>query len=313
MNQQRFVLLGLPGSGKTTFLAALWAVLNNGTANGEIVLGPLRGEQRYLNRIRQDWLRYTEMERTLPPDETDLAMPLQVRATKQDFTLQIPELAGENYQKAWETRELPQKVVDLLTQADGLALFISSDQVEKPVRMDQARAALFGLVPAAFAETVDEDDEDDPKGKRSKEAAKGEPAKPSEDADEKPAPESKPWRHEMAPTQVILVELLQFAEQLRPLRRLAVVISAWDEVIKHKAGDTPETWLKRELPLLWQFLQRNPGELDHRVFGVSAQGGDYEADFDRLSGMSPALRPKAFDAIGNELDELVAPLKWLPT
>lgn len=117
----------------------------------------------------------------------------------------------------------------------------------------------------------------------------------------------------MAPTQVILVEVLQFAEQLRPLRRISIVLSAWDQVRKSSVRDTPETWLKRELPLLWQFLQRNPGQLEFRIFGVSAQGGDYDQDFDLLSEMSPALRPKAFDARGDELDELIAPLKWLPT
>lgn len=300
MNNQKFILLGLPGSGKTTFLAAFWAVMSNGTGAGEVEIGPLSGEQRYLNRIRQEWLRYKKMERTLQPDETDLNLPLRMRATKQDFTLQMPELAGENYKKAWETRELPMKVADALTQADGLALFISSNHVEKPVRMDQARAATFGLLPESFAEPANEDDDT-------------EVGAEEEDDDEKPAPESKPWSPEMAPTQVMLVEVLQFAEELRPLRRLSIVLSAWDQILKNTPGDTPEAWLKRELPLLWQFLQRNPGQLEVRVFGVSAQGGDYKADFDRLSALSPALRPKAFDAKGNELDELIAPLKWLPT
>lgn len=293
MNNQRVVLVGLPGSGKTTFLAAFWAAMNNGNAAGEVELGRLSGDQRYLNRIRQEWLRYRRMERTLLPDETNLAVPLRLRTTGQEFTLSVPELAGENYKKAWATRELPRKVADLLSQADGLALFVSTGQVEKPIRMDQARAALFGLIPAAFEEPADDDE--------------------GEGDDEKPAPESRPWRHEMAPTQVVLVEVLQFVEQLRTLSRVSIVLSAWDRVLKSSAGDTPETWLKRELPLLWQFLQRNPGQLEVRVFGVSAQGGDYDEDIDRLSELSPALRPKAFDANGDELDEFIAPLKWLPT
>lgn len=288
MKDQNFILLGLPGSGKTTFLAAFWAILSNGSGSGEIEIGKLTGDLRYLNRISQAWLRYDEMERTLPTDETSLTIPLQVRADRQGFILHVPELAGENYKKAWETRALPQKVADFLEQADGLVLFISSRHVDKPVRMDQARAALFNLAPEAFAEPAEDQD------------------------DERPAPEPEPWRHEMAPTQVILVDLLQFAEELRVLRRLSIIVSAWDAVRKDNPTDTPETWFHRELPLLRQYLQRNPGQIETRVFGVSAQGGDYKHDFGHLSELPPALRPKVFDGKGNELNELIAPLKWLP-
>jgi hypothetical protein len=79
------------------------------------------------------------------------------------------------------------------------------------------------------------------------------------------------------PTQVQVVELLQFIAAHRTSRvvaRLAVVISAWD-LIEKVMQVTPSEWLEKHVPLLAQYLWSNDDRYDYSVFGVSAQGCDY--------------------------------------
>src|SRR5262249_33672713 len=87
------------------------------------------------------------------------------------------------------------------------------------------------------------------------------------------APLSEPWTPGLAPTQVQLVDLLQFIQQhpspAHPFR-VAVVVSAWDLV--RAQGQEPDAWLEKHLPLLWQYLKANDGIVT-TTFGISAQGG----------------------------------------
>jgi len=120
------------------------------------------------------------------------------------------------------------------------------------------------------------------------------------------------WTADVVPEQVRLVDLLQFL--LRPpflsrRRRLAVVVSAWDAVLAPKPS--PEQWLRRELPLLDQFLANNPESFDVRIYGVSAQGGDVAGDQrTTLLRMTPSER---IECVGPETDphDLTAPIIWL--
>ena len=114
-----------------------------------------------------------------------------------------------------------------------------------------------------------------------------------------------------------LLQILMRPPIGHPALRIAVVVSAWDlvETLQDKGGVprlAPREWLRTELPLLDQFLSSNADAIVFRVFGVSAQGGDYgdTTVVDGLQGVNPAERVRVVDetAIGNDLTIL---LDWL--
>jgi len=76
---------------------------------------------------------------------------------------------------------------------------------------------------------------------------------------------------------------------------------------------TPHEYLKRELPLLRQFLDSNDDRLEHTVFGVSAQGGDITVAEQKsaLLGLDDALkRIKVLH--GSEISQdITRPIAWL--
>ncbi len=57
------LLVGLPDTGKSTFLAALYHQVEGGDIKGSLVLERLGSDIEYLNRIREDWLKCEKISR----------------------------------------------------------------------------------------------------------------------------------------------------------------------------------------------------------------------------------------------------------
>ncbi|MDI1226345.1 MAG: hypothetical protein PSY14_01490 [bacterium] len=108
-------------------------------------------------------------------------------------------------------------------------------------------------------------------------------------------------------------------------KKLVIILSAWDLVEKNL---TPAQFLKRELPLLAQFLESQKICLELKVYGVSALGGDiteYNKELEaaiKLSKNIPPIELISQDKLSNRVSitdgvesgqDLTMPMKWLIT
>ncbi len=125
------VMLGLPASGKTTYLAALWHQLESAEISTAFVAERLQPDREYLNSIRDGWLAFEELRRTTLTSEHSTLLHLQHVATKAQFDLSIPDVAGERFAQQWLDRRLPSDYVRLLEQCFGVLLFVHCRQVER--------------------------------------------------------------------------------------------------------------------------------------------------------------------------------------
>jgi hypothetical protein len=300
------VAMGLPESGKTTFLAALWHLLTNKKVPVRLSLVKLAAEEAaYLREIATRWAQAKKQERTFQSGNKTVKLTLKSEGAEV-FDLTFPDIAGEAFSQMWETRECTPAVADAL-RATGVLLFIHVDKIKPPgwIADDAALAERMGVtLEDVLADSEAEAQVDAPAG------AQG---------DGQPSGLVK-WKAESSPTQVQLVDMLRCL-QTPPLdvgpRKLAVILSAWDKVEEDEVS--PARFLELHLPLLHQYLFHG---LDtgwqQRVFGVSAQGAEYDdvkgapsAEADRMRDMEvPSQRIKVVtgDAASHDLTE---PLNWL--
>ncbi len=284
MAEPTVVIMGLPASGKTTFLAALWHLLTEGDIETALRLqNLLSGDMTHLNAIAARWRDARMQERTSVSGNRLVSMNL-TRSSGQHVRVVFPDVAGEAYRRMWEERACDPEVADLL-RAEGVLLCVHADDVRRP-----------GWV-------VDEVDLHRRLGL--------------------PMPEQDvvTWHPRFAPTQVQLVSMLQLLCE-PPLavgpRKLAVTLSAWDKV-EAEASD-PAGYLDGTFPLLSQYLRGGKDGWDWRVHGLSAQGGDYDPS-DEEGGANPeAERLRELDrpsdrirvVTGGEVThDLTGPLEWL--
>jgi Double-GTPase 1 len=277
----QFVMMGLPASGKTSFLAALWYLVQHKEVEHRLTLERMEGDSKHLNHISSLWASFEVVPRTPTNTNRTVSMVLNDSVTKKTITLTFPDLSGESFMSQWVERHFTVNYDNFLKESVGGVLFISPLDYRKPVRIASAMPLLkeMGAAGRSNGETDDS---------------------------------SIAWDPTKAPTQVQLVELLQFVaerEYFKPPFRLALVISAWDQLKGVKA--TPVEWLVDEMPFLSQFLESNRRLFDFNVYGLSAQGGDYEDDVSKLTGMKPSERILvAGDSVTNPHD-LTELLTWL--
>lgn len=239
-----FVLIGLPNTGKTSYLAALWYMVGQSSTSCALKLDRLDGESQYLNQIRDAWLEYRPVARNKADSQRTVIMWLVNRETSTMGRLSFPDLSGEAFRSQWTERQLATGYDESLREATGGILFVNPDNIVKPHRIDTVNVVLGEI---GGGETT--------QGAKIKD---------------------KSWDKERTPTQVQLVDILQFMvsrSYFRPPFRLAVVVSAWDRITDDNLR--PSDWIARELPLLKQFIESNELLFEVSFYGISAQGARY--------------------------------------
>jgi hypothetical protein len=274
------LFIGLPGSGKTTFLAALWHVLTDRSSGTTLKLTKLSGDRAYLNQITKEWRECSQVPRTNLQTEQVVVLHLDGDGFGA-FDLSIPDLAGEAFKQQVIDRRISRHHDAFVQAATGVMLFLHPD-VQKGTQLTMARQ-LEATLP----------------GGRKEEAS---------------AASSAPnvWSPEMLPHQAKLVELLQFLlERVQRKLRVAVVVSAWDLV--ERLGMPPRAFIARELPLLQQFLEANDDLLEHVIFGVSAQGGDITdaSEKQSLLELDDALKRIKVRQDEDTGQDITKPIAWL--
>ena len=285
MSDSKVLVIGLPFTGKTTFLAALWAVVSSGEVPGSLTLEKLEGDKQYLNEIRATWADVQKLDRTKIADERVVSMRLKDEASGRCGEILFRDMSGESFEQQWTHRIWSQDYATLVQEAGGAILFVHPRQVKDTVliaKKDAAAAIIRG-------------------------SATEEPA-PAESSGGK-----LPQYPTYSSTQIHLVEALQFIlrERERSHLRLSVVVSAWDliETAYGKGKVTPEQWLASSLPLLDQFIRANHESISLSVFGVSAQGGELSEAKELRKTMRAVDRIEVVPTSGGSND-ITLPVRW---
>lgn len=267
-------IIGLPGSGKTTFLAALWALVNERRVAKVLSFHSIgTNNHSYLRKIVTVWRKATEQARTKLMGLGAVRMNLK-DGEGNVVEIAMPDAPGEDFRAMWEDRELGRVLGDSLANGNIL-LLINGNKIRAPAWVTERaaqRKATGRQKITSFPEA---------------------------------------WHPSLAPTQVQLVDLLQLISHApvgRSGRRVAVMISAWDKVEGEKLN--PDAFLIAKLPLLAQYLEAGRDRWTSRVYGVSAQGGEYDgndANTELVEGGVTKKTRKSRDA--NRLREVDIPAK----
>ena len=286
------LVCGLPGSGKTTYLAALWHLLQSAEVETKLALQSLAfGEYEYVNEIRRRWLRGRKQIRTVGTAR-EIGLDLESRDGRAG-RLVFLDHSGETFDQLWELRSCSQTVAEQVRSRSGVALFIRSEGIKTPVALSDMLQ-----IEREMREAVPE-----------RGAGQAKEVQPERE-----------WSAADSPDQVKVVDLLQvLAEELQtvPQERLAIIVSAWDRLAEYSSA---EDFISRRLPLLSQYLQAGNHPFEYRFYGVSAQGCEYveEAYGEELPRAlaallaidEPSKRIQLVDGLETKFD-LTLPVDWL--
>lgn len=279
------LLAGFRETGKTTFLVALWHTVANEAIDGALVLDKFyEGDRDYIVARHSEWLSYEPVMRTLVDQDAPIRMTLREPATGRILQLGIPDLSGETFRVQFEERRANQTLVAAVRSATGVAIFINPTKVDDPSRIRDVWDALGQC------------------------AQEGESATGAQN-EKQSAPEFTP---SACCTQVKYVDLLQqlVAHEPRVPIRCSIIVSAMDALDGTEFEDQPERFLSKRMSLLDQFLRTRTDLITARVYGISAQGGDYlTSDVESLAKLG--TRRIRVSTRGERRYDITLPLRWL--
>lgn len=268
------LMVGMQHSGKTTYLASFWYAIRNPDGQAAVSLARIPADVSYFNELLENWLRCREAGHTSVAATRIPELDLRTDGGT-TVTLSMPDYSGEYVRDAWTKRRWPAELAEYLRSARAIILFLHPDQIQERVSLEEAgrnARALGADAPEGDAEAVEFD------------AA-------------------------AVPTQVQLVEFLQFAVNRSRARVLpvAVAISAWDSILGY---ERPDVWLRERLPLLEQYLAANVQKVPTAVFGVSAQGESWQGEHPSMLDSDAAERSWIVDSQGRRRSDITLPVAW---
>jgi hypothetical protein len=123
------IMLGLPESGKSTYLGALYHLLRQ-PGTDRLRLARVPEEREYLLELERRWLALTPLERSRHHGARAVEIPI-LAEDQTELTLAIPDVVGEAYLDAWLHGGWVDGLEDWLSRATGLLLFIRADAVRE--------------------------------------------------------------------------------------------------------------------------------------------------------------------------------------
>lgn len=257
---KNILMLGLPESGKTTFLAAFSHYIGAEIPGRNLIQYKLSSNTTYITSIVQSWLKGAHIERTKVTasqnSNTMADIYIENKLSKKRATLHIPDFYGETFQTQFLTREIEVDYIKQIKELAGILLFVHPEKIKDPVLIEDIQIAY------RVEEMINNADVE---------------SRSSNQPPEK-STQTEPFNLEEVPTQVVIVDLLEshleYTSQ-RPVN-IAVIVSAWDIVSEKHESMSPLKWLEKMLPLLYQFLTSNTERIKLKCIGISAQGGNIE-------------------------------------
>jgi Double-GTPase 1 len=128
------LMVGLPGSGKSTYLGALYYLLRK-KGDPRLALAELPEERDYAQELEETWLRFRPFERSKLPAPRPLDLRL-IGPEAGDFDFSIPDITGESYDELWEHGVWRDPVKELAVKARGILLFVHPGNLIAPELID---------------------------------------------------------------------------------------------------------------------------------------------------------------------------------
>lgn len=245
MQSTKFFMVGMPGSGKTTYLAMLSNMLVDGGKDAKLSkkVEDMPEGYEYFSRFGKQLLECKELDRTQRLVYNNLRITLY-DALGNEYLLDVPDISGEVFRDLVKDRRISQEIVDRIGESDCLLFFINYKNMSWERRIPLQK------------ENSDKKNID---------------VKKKETADLNLTDKREANQSEV-------VELLQTLLDLKLNRPyIRFVLSAWDKVEAEEGKDIlPSKFVEKMFPLLYQFIETNSKYFNAEYWGVSAQGGDFQ-------------------------------------
>ena len=231
------MIAGLPGSGKSTYIGALWYCLMHPEKVGNIKLVAdkmnLADDLTVLNRLSEAYKNMKLIDRNYSNQNETVLINLKEAGSDKKIQVEIPDFLGENFRDFIVFKE-SELVSKWLKNTDTLVYFMNE------------------VIPPEF-----EDDHG-----------------PEDDEEPLPAKDIAPFTITDISAVAMNIMVLKSLLSKKKFRKVVIVLSWWDEnTANGTIPKNPKDYLRDESPALYNFIECYIPNAD--IIGLSSQGLEY--------------------------------------
>lgn len=237
MSITKCMIAGLPGSGKSTYIGALWYCLMHPEKIEGIKMVAdkmnLADDLTVLNRLSDAYKYVKLIDRNYSDQNETVQINLKVADSDTRLQVEIPDFLGENFRDLVELKE-SELVSEWLKDTDTLVYFMNE------------------VTPPEFKDDHGPEDDDSPM----------------------PAKEVPQFSIKTISAVAMNIMVLKCLLSKKSFKKVVIVLSWWDQ--KTNNGTTknnPQEYLKDNSPALFNFIQHHIPNFE--IIGLSAQGQEY--------------------------------------
>lgn len=145
MSEARIAMLGLPRTGKSSYLGTLWHFVEEPSID-EITEIDIEGDRKHVQELADHMRALTDFDRTSFDEDERFEVDVEF-ADAGTVQLVIPDRSGEQLQSLVERREWPHLLSAELEAASGLMVFVHPDELHPPLDL---RVAPAGAEPGEY-------------------------------------------------------------------------------------------------------------------------------------------------------------------
>lgn len=231
------MIAGLPGSGKSTYIGALWYCLMHPEKIEGIKMVAdkmnLADDLTVLNRLSDAYKYVKLIDRNYSDQNETVQINLKVADSDTRLQVEIPDFLGENFRNLVELKE-SELVSEWLKDTDTLVYFMNE------------------VTPPEFEDDHGPEDDDSPM----------------------PAKEVPQFSIKTISAVAMNIMVLKCLLSKKSFKKVVIVLSWWDQ--KTNNGTTknnPQEYLKDNSPALFNFIQHHIPNFE--IIGLRAQGQEY--------------------------------------
>ena len=123
--EKKCFIAGLPKAGKTTYIAALWDIIQRRQGDFDLQFTTNPENATYLNEIWEYWVKMENIERSKTPAPDDIKINVSRKTDGLEMELSIPDFMGEQFQKIID-RTLPENIKGWIETSDRMLYLINN-------------------------------------------------------------------------------------------------------------------------------------------------------------------------------------------
>lgn len=124
MANKNILLAGLPAAGKSTYLAALWAVEKDGKSNHLLTCEGFPSDSSYIDGMRDNWAVFQAVRRTAFAEPQEIVLPMKSCRTGEKISLVLPDFKGEIFQRILDNA-VSDDVRDWCGKSEGILFMLN--------------------------------------------------------------------------------------------------------------------------------------------------------------------------------------------